>query len=220
MASNDAPGDKRGPAAPKDGFQRRRERSKGEIRKAAAELFTRFGVTKVSVADIARKAGVSQATIYNNFGSKNGLFREYVMSVVDAILQQSRAMLSRYGSFREKMLALPAYFAERMANDTGLEGEAYQLPDEQELLLHDPEIQELVETVKEHMVELFLEIVREDEGEPRRPAVSEDAYRIYFRFLLDALADPDLHPRLHKEPELVRDIVSLVVFGLGGDSPA
>jgi AcrR family transcriptional regulator len=56
-----------------DGFTRRKEQSKEEIRKAAWELFGQFGVEKVSIVDIARKAGVSQATIYNNFGSKDAL---------------------------------------------------------------------------------------------------------------------------------------------------
>ena len=54
------------------------EQSKEDIRKAAWELFGQFGVDKVSMADIAKKAGVSQATIYNNFGSKEALIREFV----------------------------------------------------------------------------------------------------------------------------------------------
>ena len=56
-----------------DGFERRKEQSKEDIRRAAEELFSKFGADKVSVNDIARKAGVSQATIYNNFGSKDEL---------------------------------------------------------------------------------------------------------------------------------------------------
>ena len=56
-----------------DGFTRRKEQSKEDIRRAAWELFSQFGVMKVSIADIARKAGVSQATIYNHFGSKEAL---------------------------------------------------------------------------------------------------------------------------------------------------
>ena len=58
-----------------DGFARRKEQSKEDIRMAAWELFSQFGVDKVSMTDVARKAGVSQATIYNNFGSKEALAR-------------------------------------------------------------------------------------------------------------------------------------------------
>ena len=65
-----------------DGFERRKEQSKEDIRRAAEELFSRFGAEKVSVNDIARKAGVSQATIYNNFGSKDELVHDYRKSIV------------------------------------------------------------------------------------------------------------------------------------------
>ena len=61
-----------------NGFERRKEQSKEEIRRAAWELFAQFGVERVSMADIARKAGVSQATIYNNFANKETLTREFV----------------------------------------------------------------------------------------------------------------------------------------------
>jgi AcrR family transcriptional regulator len=54
-----------------NGFTRRKEQSKDDIRKAAIELFSQFGIEKVNISDIARKAGVAQATIYNNFGSKD-----------------------------------------------------------------------------------------------------------------------------------------------------
>ena len=67
-----------------DGFERRKEQSKEDIRRAAEELFSKFGADKVSVNDIARKAGVSQATIYNNFGSKDELVHDYRKSIVNS----------------------------------------------------------------------------------------------------------------------------------------
>ena len=73
-----------------DGFERRKEQSKEDIRRAAEELFSRFGADKVSVNDIARKAGVSQATIYNNFGSKDELVHDYRKSIVDGIAGRFR----------------------------------------------------------------------------------------------------------------------------------
>ena len=76
-----------------DGFERRKERSKEEIRQAAEELFSQFGADKVSVNDIAHKAGVSQATIYNNFGSKDELLRDYHNTIVKKIANRFRGIL-------------------------------------------------------------------------------------------------------------------------------
>jgi AcrR family transcriptional regulator len=56
-----------------DGFERRRERKKESIRRAALELFKINGIKKVSIAEIAKKAHVSPVTIYNHFGDKNTL---------------------------------------------------------------------------------------------------------------------------------------------------
>ena len=81
-----------------DGFARRKEQSKEEIRKAAWELFSQHGVDKVSVMDIAHKAGVSQVTIYNNFGSKEALAREFVGFMVDMLENRVQEIVAMEGS--------------------------------------------------------------------------------------------------------------------------
>lgn len=48
-----------------NGFERRKERKKESIRQAAMQLFMEHGMRKVSIGEIADKAGVSQVTIYN-----------------------------------------------------------------------------------------------------------------------------------------------------------
>ena len=88
-----------------NGFERRKEQSKEEIRRAAWELFAQFGVERVSMADIARKAGVSQATIYNNFAHKETLTREFVAVAVDSLVNGIEQVLAPEMPFREKMAA-------------------------------------------------------------------------------------------------------------------
>ena len=61
-----------------DRFERRKEQKKSNIRQAALELFKTYGFKKVSISDIAHKAGVSPVTIYNHFGSKDELVRDVV----------------------------------------------------------------------------------------------------------------------------------------------
>lgn len=65
------------------------EETRGLILKAGAKLFAAHGLHSVSMQDIAAEAGVSRATVFNQFGSK--------ILVLDAItarsLENYRAML-------------------------------------------------------------------------------------------------------------------------------
>lgn len=66
-----------------NGFQRRREQKKVNILAAATALFLEYGVQKVSIAEIANKAEVSQVTIYNYFESKHNLIHEVFIYYVN-----------------------------------------------------------------------------------------------------------------------------------------
>lgn len=66
-----------------NGFQRRREQKKDNILEAATTLFLEYGVQKVSIAEIANKAEVSQVTIYNYFESKHNLIHEVFIYYVN-----------------------------------------------------------------------------------------------------------------------------------------
>jgi AcrR family transcriptional regulator len=52
-----------------NGFERRKKRKRENICRAAFELFCTLGMQKTKIAQIAKKADVSQVTIYNYFGS-------------------------------------------------------------------------------------------------------------------------------------------------------
>ncbi len=53
-----------------------RERSSAAIRRAALDLFVEKGFHSASVAEIARRAGVSKGLIYNYYPSKDDLLQE------------------------------------------------------------------------------------------------------------------------------------------------
>lgn len=66
-----------------DGFERRREQKKKSILNAAWDLFKQYGYNKVSIAEIAKKASVSQVSIYNFFGSKENLKHELLKKLLN-----------------------------------------------------------------------------------------------------------------------------------------
>jgi AcrR family transcriptional regulator len=201
-----------------DGFARRRERSKADIRQAAWALFSQFGVEKVSVADIADKAGVVPATIYNNFGTKGALVREFVKSVVDQLVAQAEAALAQATSYRARMSALLDFIAERLADpepsvvDTTVFTGSADLP-------RDPEIANIRDAARARMTALLLDLAHEGQAAGQVPAyLSDAALGIYFRAWMESFTDPELPRRAAQDPTLVRDLGVLMRYGLHGTS--
>lgn len=198
-----------------DGFARRKEQSKEDIRKAAWELFGQFGVEKVSIADIARKAGVAQATIYNNFASKEALAREYVAAAIEQLVEQTTVPLIPEQPFRQKLESFIAGITALLAQGqaAGAAAPVNASPD----LLNDPEIRAIRAAAQERMTALLLNLIREGKAEGQiRPELSEDAYRVYFKAFMDVFIDPQFRQMYARNPTLARDLGAIMVNGLSG----
>ena len=195
-----------------DGFARRKERSKEEIRKAAWELFSQFGVEKVSMNDIARKAGVSHATIYNNFGSKDVLVQEYVSAMSEQLMGSAEEILTLDEPFEQKMAALFAYITEMLsqnvpeANNPILSGNA--------ILQNDPEIRKIRESAQEKMGQLIMQLVAEGKQQGQvNPDLSDESLAIYFGIFMDMFINPDYQRQFRQNPKLITDLGSLMLYG-------
>lgn len=74
-------------------------RSKGErtcdrIREAALDLFARLGFERVTMADIAREAEVSQPALHYHFADKDALWRGAIGMLAAAIAEEERLISS------------------------------------------------------------------------------------------------------------------------------
>jgi AcrR family transcriptional regulator len=202
-----------------DGFTRRKEQSKEEIRKAAWELFSQFGVEKVSIVDIARKAGVSQATIYNNFGSKEALSREFATSAIDQLVNHVQDVLSTEKPYWEKMADFINFLSRMLAQGKNAEMDGTAFNGSYDLL-NDPEIKEIRDSAQEKMTELLLKLVQEgkDQGQIR-PGLSDDAFRFYFKAFMEIFPDTQFRQGYYREPKLVQELCSLMIHGMSGEIP-
>lgn len=196
-----------------DGFERRKEQSREDIRRAAWELFSQFGVDKVSIADIARKAGVSQATIYNNFGSKEALVREFVTGAVEQLVSSAQEILTPKMSFQEKMAAFIRFISEMMVS--GQPSAAERVIFSSLDLQNDPEIKKIRTAAQEKMTGLMLGLVWEGKEQGQvNPKLSEAALRIFFAVFMDAFSSPKLLQQYYQNPGLVQELGSLMMHGL------
>ncbi len=199
-----------------DGFARRREQSKEQIRKAAWELFSQFGVDKVSIADIARKAGVSQATIYNNFDSKETLAREFVTASVEDLVNRFQEILAARRSYREKMEAFFQAISGMLEAGRSSSVDSAVFTGSLDLL-HDPEIKRIREEAQEKMTGLLFGLVKEGRQQQQvNPDVSEAALRIYFQVYMDVFTHPEFQRQYRQHPGIVQEMGALMLHGLSG----
>lgn len=68
------------------------ERTAARIREVALDQFSRLGFERVTMADIADEAGVSQATLHHHFGDKDQLWRAAMLGLADVIAEEERLL--------------------------------------------------------------------------------------------------------------------------------
>jgi AcrR family transcriptional regulator len=73
---------------------------------AANELFYREGVQSVGIDRVIEHAGVAKASLYNCFGSKEGLVRAYLESRHERNSTRILRVMPRYGTPRERLLGV------------------------------------------------------------------------------------------------------------------
>jgi AcrR family transcriptional regulator len=97
-------------------WRRRPEERRPEIIQAAFQVFGEMGFQGATLAQIARRAGVSAGTLGFYFGSKQELFDATILEKATTVLQgQERLLLQHRGSYSELLRKLLASTWERMA---------------------------------------------------------------------------------------------------------
>ena len=187
-----------------DGFERRKEQSKEDIRRAAEELFSRFGADKVSVNDIASKAGVSQATIYNNFGSKDELVHDYHKSIVNVIAGRFREILVWKKSFIEKF--------------EGLLQSWIDVADRYKIEMESGGSKQSPNAINLELESSFREFIKEGKEQGNlRVDLSEDAIIAYIKFFQQGIANnPGIRDKMKRDEKYSQDLFSLFMYGIRG----
>ncbi|MEG0260205.1 MAG: TetR/AcrR family transcriptional regulator [Lysinibacillus sp.] len=190
-----------------NGFQRRREQKKDAILQAALTLFMESGVQKVSVAQIAEKANVSQVTIFNYFESKDNLIQEVLKFYVDQTWDEQRELFDSDLPFKDKLQKM-------IFNESKYSKH-----------IHDEFFQYLMKDYsdgKSYIEELYI-----NEGIPRMiaffnegkeqgivdPNVSDEAILIYIQMFNDFLQRQDVAKNVLP---IAEDLTKLFFYGIVG----
>lgn len=66
-----------------------------KILDAALRAFTRYGVKRTNMADIAKEAGISRQTLYKSFGSKDHVLRTHLRLYTESVVARMEGALEQ-----------------------------------------------------------------------------------------------------------------------------
>jgi AcrR family transcriptional regulator len=185
-----------------DGFERRKEQSKEDIRRAAEELFSKFGTEKVSINDIARKAGVSQATIYNNFGNKDELVKDYQHTIIRVLATKFHGVLIWKKNWVEKLQGVMQQWldiADQYQVATTGRGAVAE---------NDP--------MRKELISIFRNFLKEGREQGYlRSDLPDEVIITYIMFIRQGVAaNPEVRERMKHDPKYAQDLISLFTYGI------
>ncbi len=113
-----------------NGFQKRREQKKQQILRSLHNMIMNRNFQEIGVREIAKEAGVSPASIYNFFGSKEELAKQIFYHLMEEEGEAFQKMMEADIPFEEKMenmYALSISNQETLNND-GLKNFMFEDP--------------------------------------------------------------------------------------------
>lgn len=185
-------------------YQLRKERSKEAISQAAIELFKLHGIKRVSVSDIASKAHVTPATIYNHFGNRDQLIREVLKSSITSFAKKYTALIESDLSFIEKLERITL---EKNEYRGLLQGLPIYYPDTYQL------IKEAYEENFYSLMDRFFQQGRQ-EGFLNTNASTKTILIYTEIFQRGVAASPELANEITSDTKIMKEISSLYLYGL------
>lgn len=194
-----------------DGFERRTERKKENILKTAFELFSTYGVQRVSIAEIAKKARVSQVTIYNYFGSKDELLKDAILSLLNKRLQEDMEVIESDLPFPKK---IETFISERTSELSAMNPDFLKT-----MKSEDPTIRQIAEDfTNNRYIPLILKLIEKGRQEGYiQHNISNEAILIYINMFREGNRS-DSFLNLKHSGDLFKELVTLFFYGIFGKS--
>jgi len=192
-------------------YERRMERNKERILQATLELFQVHGIKKTTTNDIAQKAGVSPATVYNHFGSKEDLVRATVKYFLTSTAADFSKIFKGDLSFLGKMEQILLYKSDMLGQ--------YQGEFMQTIISEDPEIRHIVDSV--YLTEIRQMVINfYEEGKRQGHVNPELSTETIMRYSLIVRSGMAAESTLSEDPEhnrkMIQELAPLFLYGIMG----
>lgn len=191
-----------------NGYERRTKNKQNKIKKAALELFKEFGIEKTSINEVAKKAHVSPASIYNYFKTKDGLVIELARDILESTIEEKEMLWN--GDLPFNILLEQAIKNQNLfINPTNLEF----------LKIFIEESNDAEEVVNEVFNKRYLDLLDKFIEKGRKEGfikrnVSTRAMMYYLKMYQELVQDPKIIKS--ENQELLGELYNLMLYGLVG----
>jgi len=191
-----------------NGFQKRREKKMEDIIESALELFSEKGIKEVSIVEIAKKANVSQVSIYNYFENKENLAKQVLFKIMDRAMEHLEILVNDDSSFKEKFEKM-IFVSFDTANN--IDENLYQSE-----FLKDPIVQNFLEEYKQNKaVPLLMSLINQGKKEGHinseiNSEISSESVLLYINSL-NSVLQSDISKKVRM------DLGKLFFYGLFGE---
>lgn len=197
-----------------NGFEKRKALIRSKIMKTTFSMLGSCEPKRLKIADIARKAGVSQVTIYNYFGSKEALISESFKDFIQQGIREFQEEMRQQKSLKE----LIAYCIYK-------EKETYShLPPAviKEIMVDNQEMYQYIQQqYEDHIKPLMVQMV--EEGQARGEITGKVSVRavllaiqIYMKSSGEML---DSQAATEDSEAFVEELIHIFFYGLCGREP-
>lgn len=159
------------------GTRARGDRTRAAIRTAATACFTELGYDAATTAEIGRRAGVSEATVFNHFSSKAGLLTALMEDFYAVLQAESEEAAAAPGPPVERFRGLVDTWATRVER----EWELVRVFGQRARYGSDPDLTETFTELNRHLTRLHLELIEQLRADD---AVTDDLPATLVRDLL------------------------------------
>ncbi|WP_078410861.1 TetR/AcrR family transcriptional regulator [Priestia abyssalis] len=197
-----------------NGFEQRKQQKKRDILQAAFGLFNEKGTKAVNIADIAKKASVSQVTIYNHFNSKEQLIREVVKDYSFRKFEEFAGMLRSDRPFQEKV---KVFILDKLHSLESLNMDFMKAAMEE-----DEELKGFLEEFyQQKAAPLFMEFIQDSQ---QKGDISKDisiqSILFHLNMFKTAMDSLPVVTMLKQNEKLAEELLHLFFYGITGSSPS
>lgn len=194
-----------------NGFEKRREQKKQQILDSLKSMIMERNFQAIGVREIAAQAGVSPASIYNFFGSKEELAKQIVYRFLEEAGKEFEQLIHTDVTFEEKLA--------KLYDLSVTQQEAWSSDGIKNVMLEDPAFQAYIEQyTAANALPVLMELISQGKKEGKIAAnISAEAILFYMNAITVVFSNPEVKERM--SVELRKEIGHLFYFGILGRQP-